>query len=392
MMSDTKATARSTGTDTTLNNSTKGARLAYLDNYRIFLIILVVLHHTSMAYGGNGTWAIMQGATDPISPPLIALFNSVNQAFFMSAFFFLAGYFSPRSLERKGRARFLLDRLIRLGVPVLVFTLLVVNLNQYILASFVPGRSFRWFVGYSPDHLWFLQDLAVFAVLYVVINWIVHKAPTRPTRVSSGRFPKDRALIGLIGVLTVLTFLIRIPFPVNKWVLHMQIGHVVHYLFAFFLGTLAYRGDWLNGLSRAQGRKWGWVALAMVPAFYGLFIAGGMLEDETVIVRFMGGLDWRAFGYALWDSVMMIAMNVWLLHLFRRKANRQSNLTRRMAASVFTVYIIHTTVLFFLQGALYGIELPSMIKFVIVGITAVPIVFLVASGIRLIPGTRRVLG
>jgi len=48
-----------------------------------------------------------------ISPILLSLFNIINQSYFMSAFFLLAGYFTPFSLERKGIKQFLIDRLIR---------------------------------------------------------------------------------------------------------------------------------------------------------------------------------------------------------------------------------------------------------------------------------------
>jgi len=35
----------------------------------------------------------------------------------MGFFFLLAGYFTPRSLERKGYGHFLCDRFLRLGLP-----------------------------------------------------------------------------------------------------------------------------------------------------------------------------------------------------------------------------------------------------------------------------------
>jgi hypothetical protein len=41
----------------------------------------------------------------------------------MGILFLLAGYFTPGSLERKGYARFLSDRFLRLGLPLLAFGL-----------------------------------------------------------------------------------------------------------------------------------------------------------------------------------------------------------------------------------------------------------------------------
>jgi hypothetical protein len=48
-------------------------------------------------------------------------FNSTNQGYFMPLFFFVSGYFTPRSYARKGTREFVRDKLVRLGVPYLVY-------------------------------------------------------------------------------------------------------------------------------------------------------------------------------------------------------------------------------------------------------------------------------
>jgi len=106
------------------------ARLFHLDNLRVYLTILVILHHTAIAYGAVGDWPIVDPAVDDISPIFLTFFTAVNQSYFMSAFFLLAGYFTPRSLDRKGRASFIKDRLIRLGIPLLLFTTIILNINE----------------------------------------------------------------------------------------------------------------------------------------------------------------------------------------------------------------------------------------------------------------------
>jgi peptidoglycan/LPS O-acetylase OafA/YrhL len=88
----------------------------YIDNIRVYLTVLVILHHVAVAYGGSGGWPIKEPATDAVSPIIFLLFNALNQSYFMSFFFILAGYFTPRSLERKGGASFIKDRLVRLEI------------------------------------------------------------------------------------------------------------------------------------------------------------------------------------------------------------------------------------------------------------------------------------
>ena len=42
-------------------------RIYYIDNLRIFLIALVVLHHLAITYGGPGGWYYVENESDSIS-------------------------------------------------------------------------------------------------------------------------------------------------------------------------------------------------------------------------------------------------------------------------------------------------------------------------------------
>lgn len=86
------------------------AYLFFIDNLRIALITLVVLHHLSITYGHSGGWYYYEGKPDELTTILFTIFNTINQAFFMGFFFMISGYFSPGSYERKG-ARLLTNRL-----------------------------------------------------------------------------------------------------------------------------------------------------------------------------------------------------------------------------------------------------------------------------------------
>ena len=78
----------------------------------------------------------------------------------MGFLFFLGGLFVPSSYDRKGAARFLRDRFIRLGVPSLLFMLVVHPFTgQFLLHwwknDFANGywryiTSFRFLAGSGP--------------------------------------------------------------------------------------------------------------------------------------------------------------------------------------------------------------------------------------------------
>jgi fucose 4-O-acetylase-like acetyltransferase len=333
-------------------------------------------------------------AVDPISPLLLTFLTAVNQSYFMSAFFVLAGYFTPASVRRKGAGRYLWDRTLRLGLPILVYTTLIVNVNGLMLQVWMRRVPFQWFLGYQAGHLWFLEALLVFAVLYVLYaaSLARHGARQAP-RLYGDRFPSDRALLATIAALSLLTFAVRIAFPVGRWVLPgFQPAHMVHYAFSYVVGVLAYRGDWLRRLERAQARRWGIVALALLPLYFAVGVLGGVLEGEAALGRFLGGLHWQALAYAIWESAMCVGVLTFLFWVFRERLDGSSALLRRLAGSVYTVYILHQTVLIAGNILLLPVAIPTILKFVVVSLVAVPACFGLADLVRRIPGARRVLG
>src|ERR1700761_1318495 len=86
-------------------------KIAYIDNLKVLMIILVVLHHTFITYGAPGGWYYTQKTTQEAALIPMTLFVAVNQSFFMGFFFFLSALFVPSSYDKKGSARFITDRL-----------------------------------------------------------------------------------------------------------------------------------------------------------------------------------------------------------------------------------------------------------------------------------------
>lgn len=378
--------SRSKDLEVPMNNQIK--RFFYLDNLRIYLTILVILHHATLAYGGNGDWGIEDVITDEISPILFTFFNALNQSYFMTTFFLLAGYFAPRSLERKGSKNFMLDRIIRLGIPLLIYTTLIINLNVFMITKWYFDVPFQWIFSYIPGHLWFLQLLFLFALIYVIYKLFKKD----PTNLEERDFPSDGLIWVTVIVLVIFTFLMRLAYPIGETKLNIQPGHITHYIFAFFIGIAAYRGNWFRRLTIAKGKRWGIIALVTLPFFFVIFILGGALEGEANLAKFLGSFTWQSMAYALWETIMMVSIIIFLLYFFREKFNRSGALLATMAASVYTVYIIHQTVLFGLNIVFLNVPIPSFIKFFAVSLIGVPLCFLLSYLILKLPYAKRVLG
>jgi hypothetical protein len=113
------------------------ARDASLDYLRAFIVLLVLLHHSVLAYAVM--WPAQPKIFGILPAPIIdpqrwAGFDVLavfNDTFFMALMFLLSGLFVWPSLERKGGAKFLHDRILRLGVPFAVATAILMPLAYY---------------------------------------------------------------------------------------------------------------------------------------------------------------------------------------------------------------------------------------------------------------------
>ena len=82
----------------------------------------MVLHHLAIVYGAGAAFYYVEPPyNDALAYLVLLVFILINQSYFMGLLFLISGYFSPGSLERNGPRRFIRDRLIRLGIPLVVF-------------------------------------------------------------------------------------------------------------------------------------------------------------------------------------------------------------------------------------------------------------------------------
>jgi len=74
----------------------------YFDNLKVFLTVVVVMHHTVCAFVGT-SWFYAIGQFDGNSFKSFGFATLLlNQSYFMSLFFLISGYFIPPSYDKKG--------------------------------------------------------------------------------------------------------------------------------------------------------------------------------------------------------------------------------------------------------------------------------------------------
>jgi fucose 4-O-acetylase-like acetyltransferase len=360
-------------------------RLAYVDNLRLWLTVLVVLHHAAVVYSPLPAWPYHEPDNGPTSA-LLLLFLVLNQMWFMSAFFAISGLFAPGSIDRKGARAFSLERLRRLGIPLLVFLVVLnplMNLHDYPSAGTGTTPLHWWADTATPQYMWFVETLLVMSLVYAGWRYLRRGRPLVPV-VRQG-LPRTRTVLAFAAGLTAAVWLWRILVPTETtWpVVGLPTpDHLPLYVAFFWLGTLALRRGWLDALTARAARRGAAMALAGVTVYLAVVIS----SPDT----FAGGGSWQSLVAAAATVAAALGLTCTVLVLFRTWFAVQGPPLRFLADNAYAVYFAHGPVLVGLALVLAPVEAPAVVKFALLAATALPVCWAAARGVRAIPGARRV--
>jgi glucan biosynthesis protein C len=373
----------------------KPSRLFFIDHLRAALVTLVVVHHLAVVYGeGISFYYVEPPSKDSLTYLLLLIFVLGNQAWFMGALFLLAGYFTPGSYERKGPGSFLKDRLVRLGIPLVIFYFVLNPISAIGLylepAPRIPGpltlqsylQTVPHLFGLGP--LWFVALLLIFAFGYAA--WRGLAGNRTPSTTSSPSLPGYLRMGVFTLALAVVSYLVRIVVPLGKYVLDFPtLAYLPQYLSFFVLGIIASRRDWFRTVPRSMGIV-GFVAVGV--AFIFLFLPALLGGPGG---EFLGNGHWQSALYVLWDSVTAVGMCLAVIPLFRRFFDGQGKFGTFLSQHGYTVFIIHSPIIVFIAAAFKGFDVGNIVKFVITSVVVVPVSYAAAYIIRKIPGASRIL-
>lgn len=375
------------------------SRFLYIDNLRAFLTILVLLHHIMIIYSGSGDWIYNEGRQDTVTEIIGGFFTTVNQAYFMGLFFLISAYFVPGAFDRKGMRIFWKDRLVRLGIPLALYSWVIQPLFVYGYLYVTEGLrtsfwtfftrqyfSFGYFIGQGP--MWFVEALLLFTLVYAVGRWLLRSRPA--VQPAQRAFPSNRAIAIFALLMGLAGFIMRLEFPMgwNFSPLNFQFPYFAQYMIMFAIGLLAYRRGWLEQLPDTTGRFWiKIVGLVLVMYFPGA-ILGGALESD---VPFLGGWTWQSMFYSLWEAYLCVSICISVLYLFRRYANRQGRFGAFLSRNAYGAYIMQAPVITAVALSMYYLPYHPLLKFVLAALIAVPLCFGVSRLLRLLPYADRVL-
>jgi len=371
---------------TSANNN---SRLFYIDNLRIFLISLVVLHHLSITYGAPGSWYYNESQAGSIEALPLSMFVATNQSFFMGMFFFISAFFIVSSLERKGGRKFFSDRFIRLGIPLLVYFFVLSPLTVFIHNRIVEGSDVSLFnyifsfrkTGFGP--LWFVEALLIFTLIYFAVQ---------PLKIQIDfKFPKAWIILLFAFLTGFLQFAIRIWLPAG-WSMPFtgfQLPFFAQYIFLFAIGIIAYQNNWLNDLTFKTGKQW--FIFAQLLIFIGfplLFVVGGAGSGN--LDPFMGGLHWQSLGYALWEQLVGFSLIIGLFGISKQLFNHQGRFARQLSDSAYGVFVFHAPIIVGISAIFRNWEIFPPLKFLILAPVALIVNFGIAWVIKKMPVLKNI--
>ncbi|WNQ12341.1 acyltransferase family protein [Paenibacillus aurantius] len=371
------------------------ARLQYLDRLKVVLTMLVVFHHTAITYGGAGSWYYIDPAREKAAEIVLTLFTAVNQSFFMGLFFFISGYVTPASFDRKGAGRFLKERVVRFGLPLLGFMLVIDPLLRFVSGRYPGSFASYWkeevladplagVKGFETGPLWFLTALLLFSAVYALRRLAAKGRPARVSRLTG------RRMAAYLAAVAAANFAIRLVYPVGETVLNLQLAYFPAYIGLYAGGIAAYRGRWLEALQASAAKRWGRLALVLMAGMPGVLALGGALESGTP--AFGGGWTWQAAFYAAVDPLLGLSLSYVLLFVFRERFNQPARLRSSwLSEHAYTVYLLHALFVTYIGYAFTGLSLPALLKFAAAGGAAVLCSYTAAWALRRVPGAKRVL-
>jgi glucan biosynthesis protein C len=336
-------------------------RLHGLDALRAGALLLGIVLHSLMPFLPGGIWMV----NDRYSSTWALVGTYLIHLFRMPLFLLLAGYFARMSLLRKGTRPFLVDRLKRIGLPLIAFwpiavlPLAVLTVINYSVRDLtpppIPPEAAQAMI--TPGQLWFLLVLIECYLIMLAVRAVARKVlgDQRCTAIA------ERAA----GVLTSPAGLLlaMLPYAVAVVLQGEPVTGGIREPMTFVpepRGLVAYFGAFLVGwcfharsdaLTRVAGSRWPYLAIAVGMSVIGWFVIDSAVVPSPVVALVVAIAGW-SWIYAL-------------LGLAVRHLNRERPAVRYLADASYWMYLLHLPLLLALEIPLADLALPIIVKLLI---------------------------
>ena len=353
-------------------------RIYFLDNLRTFLILMVVVLHSGLVYESvlTNSWIV----SDLVKDNNIGLIRLYLDLFVMFSIFFISGYFLPSSVKKQSAFSYLKSKFKRIMLPWLIAVVTLIPAYKFV---FLYSRGLPQEEWYSYFHiferagtdlsfyannpvqnwLWFLPVLFTFQVIYLGLYKI---------KVLEVKMP--------VKIAVLLTFVLGTAYGdtistsgLTGWyhsaIFHFQNERLGVYFLSFLLGTLC---NSLRIFERKLSKKVFIVSNVVLTIALGVYTAVALNTFFNIIdpqreYYFISAFADRILYYASGMASMLSLLHV-LVYSFKKSLNKTTPFLSELSRNSYSIYIVHVVVLGVIALAMMNIQLPGMLKFLILSI------------------------
>lgn len=377
-------------------------RNSWVDNLRSFVTVLVVGHHSALAYN-TFSWfnkKVYIASTHPVVDTVrckeLDYFVGFNDIFFMSLMFLISGIFMMHGLQQKSVKIFIRDRCFRLFVPFMIAVTIGMLLAYYPAFYLAYGKTdvadyikdFFTVEAWPVGPPWFIWVLFLFNVIFALCYPLVKN---RIYTVGSWLAAQKQHPLRLLLIWYMISGIVYIPVAFliapEAWTgfgpFDFQVSRLLLYFGYFLLGIVIGAPGLDKGIF-AEGaafvKRWPVWVLACVVIFVVVIFSGVLLP---VMVK-SGSLS-ALQGALIYRSVWVLSCTlscIALLTAFKSIFNKAIGWWQSLAANAYGIYLLHYIFVVWIQFLLLHYNLPAGVKFFITFIASLGLSWLFTYWMR----------
>ena len=325
-------------------------RLHSLDFLRAFALLMGVLLHVLMLF-----LEPFDGSEPRLGASVIFIWIHTWR---MPLFMLLAGFFTALSLSKRDTGNYAFNRLIRLGVPLLLLWSFIPAIDEDASRLFKIPELISYIFYDIPftlrlDHLWFLYYLLIF---YSVLLLIKTAVPVIHSFILGFELSVSRVLMVWLPILILLS-------PLNKptggiigndpiTFGEVNLGSMLFMASFFMIGMQAYKSSkFLENLQRTGFWLPSLIVFSLIPI--GLLVWGGVKDEPFA---FSGLLELWIVNSLSGSAALLLVLSI--MGLAMHKISSSGHILRWMVRLSYPIYVFHLMFVISVSGTLmfFGIN------------------------------------
>ena len=319
-------------------------RFHSLDFLRAFALLMGVLLHVLMLF-----LEPFDGSEPRLGASIIFIWIHTWR---MPVFMLLAGFFTALSLSKRTTGNYAFNRLIKLGVPLLLLWSLIPAIDEEASRLFKVPELISWLLYDVPftlrlDHLWFLYYLLIF---YSIILLVRTTFPSFYSFIFDFELSLSRVLMLWLPLLILLSPLnkptggIFGEIPITFGEIHL--GSMLFMASFFMIGMQAYKSSqFLENLQRTKFWLPNLIVFSLIPM--GLLAWGGV-KDEPF--DFSGLLELWIVNSLSGSSALLLVLSI--MGLAMHKISSSGLILRWLVKLSYPIYVFHLIFVISISGTL----------------------------------------